>query len=149
MEEIKLTQSQFEAIAILAKQPAAVGLIVRKFDGVRWIRLEYLSEGQNGNWNIDFKIITILNRSRNAELGTEVIDNLNNALRTEVTNGTITVANAAALLNRIPAVMLYIDLGWLEESRILLNNMSTDANALTTARKNYILAQIDQAIALI
>lgn len=146
-DEIKLTESEFEAIETLDKQPAKVGLKIKKPDGQGgWYQLEYIREGQNGNWDIQVKKIIVLNRSRNQSLGTEVLDNLNNALRTELSNGTITLANAAALLNRIPAVMLYIELGWLEEARVLLNNMTTDANALTAGRKTYILNQIDAAI---
>lgn len=146
MEEIKLTQAQFEAIETLAKQRATAGLKLKKFDGENWLQYEWVREIKDGNWEIIIKRITVTNRSRNVDLGVEVIDNLNNALRTELANGTITLANAAALLNRIPAVMLYINLGWIDEARILLNNMTADANALTTARKTYILNQIDTAI---
>jgi hypothetical protein len=59
-----LTQTQLEAIPILAKQPASSGLVVRKLntDGKTWIRLTYgaAPDGQ-GNWPITYDEVTLLN----------------------------------------------------------------------------------------
>lgn len=149
MEEIKLTQTQVNTIQLLAPgDVAVVGLVRKKFDGTRWYRLEWLSEGENGNWNIDVKIIVIDNRDRNVKLASATLDTLQDALREEVRNSSLTLAQASTLFVYVADVLLALKLGWLQESRVICNALNT-TTVFTTARKNFMLARIDEAIALI
>jgi hypothetical protein len=145
MADVRVTQAQFDAIPILAKQTAQIGLIVKKFTSSGWVRLTYVSEGAEGNWNITFDTLLIDNRDRNILLGSSVLDQLNVALRNEITGGTLTTANAAILLNYINTVLLLVNIGWLQESRVFCNGLATTAQ-FTTARKNFVLARIDDAL---
>lgn len=64
MADIALTQSQLEAIPILAKQPAAAGLVIRKFDGTDWLRLTYGADPDgNGNWPVTVERVVLANFS--------------------------------------------------------------------------------------
>jgi hypothetical protein len=148
MEEIKLTPAQLLAIPILFKQPAAIGLKVRKFDGTDWYQLEYISAGTNGNWNITISKILLDNRDRSVLLAKTALDNIQNTLREQVIAGTLTAANSATLFAYCGDVMLALSIGWLRESRMICNNLTTTVQ-FTQARKDFMLNQIDAAIALL
>lgn len=149
MADIKLTQAQLDAIAIMQTgSTASVGAVFRKFDGQFWIRLTYVSEGANGNWNITYDRIILDNRDRHAALSKSVLDTLQQALRDEVTNGTLTQAQSATLFTTVSDVLCSLSVGWLRESRVICNNIATTA-VFTAGRKNFMLARIDEAIALL
>lgn len=148
MADIKLTQAQFEAIPLLANQTPTVGLILKKLAGADWYRVQYVSEAGGGTWNINFDRILIDNRSRNVLLGNNTLDTLQAALRQEVIDGSLTAANAAVLFSYVSDVILGLSIGWIRESRIICNNLATTTQ-FTTGRKNFMLARIDEAIALI
>lgn len=146
MADIKATTSQLNAIPIVNKQTAQVGLVVRKFDGKNWLRLTYVSVDEGGNWNMTIDRLIIDDRARCKALGDGVLDILQDALREEVINATLTQAQAATLFGTVSDVMCSLSVGWLRESRVICNNIATTA-IFTTGRKNFMLARIDDALA--
>jgi hypothetical protein len=76
----------------------------------------------------------------------EVLDDLRDAFKKEVEDGNMTITQATTLFTVVRDTFLSLQCGWLRESRMIANNTATTA-IFTTARKNFLLAQIDAAIA--
>lgn len=76
----------------------------------------------------------------------EVLDDLRDAFKKEVEDGNLTVTQATTLFTVTRDTFLALQCGWLRESRMIANNTATTA-IFTAGRKNFLLNQIDAAIA--
>lgn len=77
-------------------------------------------------------------------LGKNVVRALYVALRQEG----LSQANEGDLLNRVFPVLCALGDGFVRGARVMANNLAV-AGQLTTARKNFLLARIDEAILLL
>lgn len=80
------------------------------------------------------------------QLSRDLADDLRLEFKKQINAATLTVTQATDIFNRVQTTFLALGLGWLRESRMLANNTAT-GGSFTQGRKDFLLAQIDAAIA--
>lgn len=91
------------------------------------------------------KLARRLSMSKEYTLCLGVLDDLRDEFKKQVEESNMTVAQATTLFTVVRDTFLALQCGWLQEARVIANNTATTA-IFTTARKNFLLAQIDGAI---
>lgn len=118
----------------------------RIFNGTQWV--EYNTEGElqaaiDALCPPNRAIETIIqNQFIREQAGRELIRTLGQTLDAQ----NLTQAEEADIVTRISGVVVALSTGWLRGARVICNAL-TIGGALTNARKNYLLNQIDAVIA--
>lgn len=115
----------------------------RIFNGTVWTEFE--TQAEHDAYvasNSPTPDLSVFYRNERAEiLGKAVVRDLFVTLQ----NQNLTQAEEGDLLNRVFPVFCALGDGFLRGARVIANNLSV-AGQLTLARKNYLLARIDEAI---